>query len=191
MCHWSRSWDICDTVIQISFADRRVGEDSVSAPAMSGRQLLPRLLLRTSRLASANTAHRIAHPPAPCIDATRAFLLNRYGLASSASWSGSRSLCTRSLFPSSASMLAPGFRNEVNWTTREVGCTTAGLTHVRYKPETLPWRSFSLSRSRFASWQRGSMVWRRGAVFHFSVLGVFSWAVHVFHMLINKEIGMK
>jgi len=117
-------------VIQIKFVDRRVGEGSALAHAMSGRQLL-RLCLRASRLTTANSGHCIAHPPAPCIDASRACLLNLYGTARSASWSGSRSLCTRSLFPNSASMLVPGFRNEGNWATKEVGCTTAGLAHVR------------------------------------------------------------
>lgn len=92
---------------------------------MSGRQVLQRLLLPASRLATANTAHRIVHAPTPCIDVTRTSLLHRYGLAS-------RSLSTCSLFPSSGSSLVPGFRNEVNC---KVGCTTTNLAHVSSEPE--------------------------------------------------------
>jgi hypothetical protein len=108
--------------------------DCVSASAMSGRQLLPRLLQRASRLVSVNSTQHIAHQPAPCSFVTRASSLYRTGVATSESWAESRSLCTHCLVPSMASMLAPASRNGVNLATREVGFTTAGITYVRSQP---------------------------------------------------------
>lgn len=125
---------------------------------MSGRQVLQRLLLPASRLATANTAHRIVHAPTPCIDVTRTSLLHRYGLAS-------RSLSTCSLFPSSASSLVPGYRNEVNC---KVGFTTTNLAHVQQrrtltKLKKTKIKAYSSYKERFRGMANGEYKrWRSG-----------------------------
>ena len=113
--------------------ERRVLEDCVSTSEMSGRQLLPRLLQRASRLATANSKQPISQCPAPCNFVTMGSSLYRNGVATSASWSESRSLCSHSLVTDTANVLGPiaRLRNGVNLANREVGFTAVGVTYVR------------------------------------------------------------
>ncbi|KAG0603458.1 hypothetical protein M758_10G096100 [Ceratodon purpureus] len=137
---------------------------------MSGRQLLPRLLQRASRLASANSTQHIAHRPASCSLATRASWLHGDGVATPTSWLGSRSLCTRSVVPSSASMLPLGFRNGVNLAAREVGFTTAGVTYVQVQQRRMlsklkktKVKAYSSYKKRFRGMANGEYKrWRSG-----------------------------